>query len=105
MCLLSIEGRGKTTAMSVLIDRTRVDEGFVKVLGYSPGHSKIRTKIGYMPLRTALPFQLTGKEALLYYGMLCGMDKKEIMNRYRFLNPFLELPDGDKLVKNLRYTT
>ncbi|XP_037950014.1 ABC transporter G family member 20-like isoform X2 [Teleopsis dalmanni] len=102
--LLGASGCGKTTLLSCIVGRRRLDSGDIYVLGGKPGTrgSGVPGKrVGYMPQEIALYGEFSIRETMLYFGWIFGMETKEIMERLQFLLNFLDLPSEKRLVKNL----
>ena len=69
--LLGASGCGKTSLLSVLVGRRRLNGGTVAVLGARPGEAGSGVpgrKVGYMPQELALYGEFTIKETLQYFG-------------------------------------
>ncbi|CAH0401685.1 unnamed protein product [Chilo suppressalis] len=102
--LLGASGCGKTTLLSCIVGRRRLNSGDIWVLGGrpgSPGSGVPGPRIGYMPQEIALFGEFSIRETFLYFGMIAGMSKEEIVKNAKFLETFLELPDPQRLVKIL----
>ncbi|XP_055699342.1 ABC transporter G family member 23 isoform X2 [Phlebotomus papatasi] len=102
--LLGASGCGKTTLLSCIVGRRRLNSGEIWVLGGKPGTKGSGVpgaRVGYMPQEIALYGEFTIKETMMYFGWIFGMHTSEIMERLQFLLNFLDLPSQNRLVKNL----
>ncbi|XP_022917524.1 ABC transporter G family member 23 isoform X2 [Onthophagus taurus] len=102
--LLGASGCGKTTLLSCLVGRRRLNEGEIWVLGGKPGTKGSGVpgkRVGYMPQEIALYGEFSIKETMMYFGWIFGMETSEIIERLKFLLNFLDLPGQNRLVKNL----
>lgn len=58
-------------------------------------------RVGYMPQEIALCEEFSIKETMMYFGWIAGMKSDAIKKRLTFLLKFLDLPNENRLVKNL----
>ncbi|KAG6451239.1 hypothetical protein O3G_MSEX007021 [Manduca sexta] len=102
--LLGASGCGKTTLLSCIVGRRRLNSGEIWVLGGkpgSPGSGVPGPRIGYMPQEVALFGEFTIRETLIYFGWIANMATKDVEERIDFLIQLLQLPNPTRQVKNL----
>ena len=58
-----------------------------------------------MPQEIALIMEFTISETIHFFGKLHGMKKEQLQERSDFLLKFLDLPDGNRLVRDLRFVS
>ncbi len=98
--LLGPNGAGKTTLISIIVGILKPTKGIVKVGGMDPKDPNARSIIGFCPQESALNGDLTGRENMLFYARLHGLDGVRAKRR---INELLEkvglLGDADRLVR------
>lgn len=95
--MLGPNGAGKTTSLSMATGLLRPDAGTARIFGVDVWAEPQRAKalVGVLPDGLAMPERLTGREALLYLGLLRGMAEDEVRRRSDELLDVLELGDTD----------
>ncbi|XP_041985224.1 ABC transporter G family member 20 [Aricia agestis] len=102
--LLGASGCGKTTLLSCIVGRRRLNSGEIWVLGgrpNGPGSGVPGPRVGYMPQEVALFGEFSIRETMIYFGWIAGMETKEVDERTDFLANLLQLPNISRPVKNL----
>nr|WMI51951.1 ABCE1 [Dermanyssus gallinae] len=102
--LLGPSGCGKTTLLRCIVGRKTSQAGQVRVFGQKPGTPGAFIPgpgVGYMPQELTLYPELTIQETLFFFGQVFHMPRHLIKERIEFLLDFLDLPNKNRLVKNL----
>ena len=99
--LLGENGAGKTTTFRIILGLLDADEGTVLLDG-KPIDYKITDKIGYVTEERSLLTKLTVKDQLIYYGVLKGLEEKEILEKIdNLLKEFDILEYKNRKIKEL----
>jgi ABC-2 type transport system ATP-binding protein len=104
--LVGPNGAGKTTSLSMAVGLLRPDGGTVRIFGRDVWADPVAAKalIGVLPDGLALPDRLSGREILLYLGLLRGMPREVVLQRADELLRVLEL-DGAEGTAVVDYST
>ncbi len=81
--LLGPNGAGKSTLLKVLLGLLDSNSGSAKVLGRDVATQpmEVRREVGYMPEVDAYLPGLTGADAVVFCGVLCGLPRREAKRR------------------------
>ncbi len=95
--LVGPNGAGKTTSLSMATGLLRPDGGRAVIFGHDVWADPVaaKTLIGVLPDGLALPDRLTGREILLYLGLLRGLPREVIQQRSAELLRVLELDSAE----------
>ncbi|XP_057374585.1 ABC transporter G family member 23-like [Daphnia carinata] len=102
--LLGASGCGKTTLLSGIVGRRRLNSGDILVFGHEPGSEESGIpgpRVGYMPQDLALHAYFTIKETLHYFGRIYNFKADFVDTQLEFLSKLLDLPPGDRYVRTL----
>ncbi|CAG9856407.1 unnamed protein product [Phyllotreta striolata] len=97
--LLGSSGCGKTTLLSCIIGRNKVDNGDIYVFGRNPD-GPLGSRVGYMPQEISLVREFTVKDSIYFFGRLYNVDEDTLQQRYHELVELLELPKDNKYIKD-----
>ncbi len=99
--LLGVNGAGKTTTFRMIMGLLEPTKGKITLDGKTIDYD-ITDKIGFLTEERSLLLKMTVKEQCLFYGILKGMDKKDILKRLDELLERFEIPEyKDKKIKEL----
>ncbi|WEV75917.1 ABC transporter ATP-binding protein [Bifidobacterium sp. ESL0800] len=99
--LVGPNGAGKTTTLNMVTGLLMPDGGTISILGFDVWSDVNRAKrsIGVMPQADQIFNRLTGRQLLIYSGMLRGMKRAEVAKRADDLLRAFDLAEaGDKMV-------
>jgi len=93
--LLGPNGAGKTTTISMVCGILARDAGEVTVAGaeLTPGATRAKGHIGYVPQDLAIYPDMTGRENLAFFGRLYGMGGAELTRRVDEVLEIIDLAD------------
>lgn len=83
--LIGHNGAGKTTLMGILCGLIRPDGGEVRIgnVDLFSDMSRARQLIGYVPQKTSLYPEMSGRENLLFFGTMIGLEGEELNRSIR----------------------
>jgi len=98
---LGPNGAGKTTTLRMIMNIIRPDSGRIEILGDGQ-IEKVKDRIGYMPEERGLYRKMTARKVLVYFGLIKGINEKEIIHRVPHWLETIGLADwADKKVEEL----
>jgi ABC-2 type transport system ATP-binding protein len=74
--LLGPNGSGKSTTLKMILGLLHPTAGHLTVLGESPRHVAIKSRMGFMPEESYLYKYLTADELLTFYATLAGLSRQ-----------------------------
>ena len=85
--LLGPNGAGKTTTIRLLNGLLKADSGLLRILGFDPFQegNRVRQATGVLTETSALYERLTAMQNLRFFGLLYGMQEKQIKERGQHL--------------------
>lgn len=99
--LLGVNGAGKTTTFRMIIGLLDSTEGKITLDGKKIDYN-VTDKIGFLTEERSLLTKLTVKEQVIYYGVLKGLEEKEILKRLDYwLDRFHIKEYKEKKIKEL----
>jgi ABC-2 type transport system ATP-binding protein len=104
--LVGPNGAGKTTSLSMAVGLLRPDGGRAEIFGVDVWSEPARAKalMGVLPDGLSMPERLTGRELLIYLGLLRGLNPDALTRRADELLAVLELDGADRTLV-LEYST
>jgi len=98
---LGPNGAGKTTTLRMIMNIIRPDSGRIEILGDGQ-IEQVKDRIGYMPEERGLYRKMTARKVLVYFGLIKGINEKEIIHRVPHWLETIGLADwADKKVEEL----
>jgi ABC-2 type transport system ATP-binding protein len=79
--LLGPNGAGKTTLLKMVLGHLYPSSGTLAVFGRSPRDVETKSRLGYLPERTAFYRMLTAAEVLRLFGDILGLPRNETAHR------------------------
>ncbi|MFC3455464.1 ABC transporter ATP-binding protein [Amycolatopsis speibonae] len=96
--LVGPNGAGKTTTLSMAVGLLRPDAGSVRIFGVDVWREPAKAKalIGVLPDGLSVPERLTGRELLVYSGLLRGLDRETAGSRATELLQVMGLAEAER---------
>lgn len=95
VCLLGVNGAGKTTAMRILSTIFQPQSGSAQIEGYDvqTQGDMVRRNLGFLSGDTGLYTRLTPREFVTYFGRLYGVEEEQIKTRLDEMAELLDMHD------------
>ncbi len=95
VCLLGVNGAGKTTMMRILSTIFSPTAGTAEINGYDirKEPNKVRENLGFLSGDTGLYNRLRSREFITYFGELYGVPKHLIKQRIKDMSQLLDMED------------
>jgi sodium transport system ATP-binding protein len=95
VCLLGVNGAGKTTAMRILSTVFKPTSGTADIQGYNiqTQAQQVRENLGFLTGDTGLYNRLRGREFIRYFGRLYGVEEALIDERIKDMTKLLDMED------------
>ncbi|PKN79391.1 MAG: ABC transporter ATP-binding protein [Candidatus Cloacimonetes bacterium HGW-Cloacimonetes-1] len=95
VCLLGVNGAGKTTMMRILSTIFSPTSGTAEINGYDlrKDPSKVRENLGFLSGDTGLYNRLRSREFITYFGELYGVPRDVIKQRIKEMSQLLDMED------------
>ncbi len=91
--LLGPNGAGKTTLVKVLLGIVRRYQGTARLMGFRAGDRRGRRRVGYLPENLTVPGHHTALSAMMLYGQLSGLSRREVRAKRMRLLELVGLQD------------
>lgn len=101
--LLGANGAGKTTLMRMMCGILKPDSGEISYDGHDVSSEEYRNILGYLPQDFGYYPEFTGKDFLMYFSALKGLNKKAAKDRTEEILELVGLSDMGK-VKIKKYS-
>jgi ABC-2 type transport system ATP-binding protein len=94
---LGPNGAGKSTTVKMLLDLVRPTSGEIKLFGQSPGNTRMRAKVGFLPEHFRFHEWLRATEFLMFHGKLYGLSAAVLNERIPQLLDLVGLSDSAQM--------
>lgn len=101
VAILGPSGSGKTTLIRMMLGALTGDAGEVIIMGKKMPNHMILGKIGYMPQNDALYGEISGKDNLMFFGGLMGLNGAKLKGAIDEMLVLVDLQfEGRKVVRH-----